>query len=402
MLPRVERLRGLQATRDIPGVAVDRPTLMARVRQHVALELPPAAIRNEGRELELLGFLPIGFDFEAAEYRLLEDQLAGYYEPADHTMYLASDLDGQDSDATLAHELVHALQDQRWHLGALSRYRPGDSDTAEAISALAEGDATSAMLDFVIESTSPRSGKHAPDMPDDVFAALMLQSLSLGRTSSPPDIMTGSLIAPYQYGTLFVNALRRAGGWEAVNLAWSNLPTTTEQILHVDKWLAREPAIRVNPPPFASLGPDWHAIDEDSEGELGTRIAFEQWIGAKSAAECSAHWGGDRGVLVENGDRTAFAWKLRYDPGATASAHVARVFSVIATALDKNLGSPTLRAPSFVCHDRRERGPLALGLDGLDLLFVAGPIRPPSRGGDSNAAACSLSRTWIREIEAAH
>ena len=112
MLPRVERLRELRATRDVPGMAIDRRSLMLRVRQHVARELPQEAIRNEGRELELLGLLPIGFDYEAAEYQLLEDQLAGYYEPADHTMYLASDLDAQDSDATLAHELVHALQDQ--------------------------------------------------------------------------------------------------------------------------------------------------------------------------------------------------------------------------------------------------------------------------------------------------
>jgi hypothetical protein len=401
MLPRVERLRGLRASRDVPGVAVDRPTLMARIRQHVARDLPPEAIRNEGRELELLGFLPIGFAYEAAEYRLLEDQLAGYYEPADHTMYLASDLAEQDADATLAHELVHALQDQNWDLDELSRYRPGESDVAEAISALAEGDATSAMLDYVIESTAPRSGKHAPDLPDEVCTEQFRQGLERGRASSLPHVMTSSLIAPYQYGTVFVNALRRVGGWPAVNEAWRVLPTTTEQVLHIDKWLSHEPAIKVRPPPFASLGSGWHVIDEDTEGELGTRIAFEQWIGEKAAEECSSHWGGDRGVLVERGDRTAFAWRLRYDAGTPSLEHSARAFPILAAGLVDKLGPATMRTTEFVCHERPERGPLALAVDRSDLLLVAGPAgaRPP--GESLNDATCSLARSWIHEIEAA-
>ena len=52
--------------------------------------------------------------------------------------------------------------------------------------------------------------------------------------------MRTSLAAPYIYGTLFVHALRRRGGWDAVNRAWDDPPTTSEQILHVDKWLAHE------------------------------------------------------------------------------------------------------------------------------------------------------------------
>jgi len=402
MLPRVERLRGLHANHAVPGVAVDRPTLMARVRQHVALDLPPAAIRNEGRELELLGFLPIGFAYEAAEYQLLEDQLAGYYEPADHTMYLASDLGGPDADATLAHELVHALQDQNWRLDRLSRYRPGESDLAEAISALAEGDATSAMLDYVIESSAPGSGKRAPDLPDEVCTEQFRLGLARGRASSLPSVMTSSLIAPYEYGTVFVNALRRSGGWEAVNQAWRDLPTTTEQILHMDKWLSREPAIQVRAPPFASLGDDWRVADEDTEGELGTRIAFEQWIGQKAAEECSAHWGGDRGILIERGDRMAFAWRLKYDAGTRPHEHSARAFSVLTAGLTKKLGPVTMQANAFVCYERSKRGPLALAMDGPDLVLVAGPTGAPSRDGGTDDATCVLARTWIHEIEVAH
>jgi hypothetical protein len=73
-------------------VVLPREELIARVKDHVSRELPPQAIRNEGLALQLFGFLPTPFDYEGAEYALLQDQLAGYYEPADGTMYMASDL----------------------------------------------------------------------------------------------------------------------------------------------------------------------------------------------------------------------------------------------------------------------------------------------------------------------
>jgi hypothetical protein len=316
MLRRVVLARGLVALKSVPGVQLTRAELIERVKDHVSRELPPQAIRNEGFALQLFGFVPTQFDYEAAEYQLLEDQLAGYYEPADGTMYLASDLSDDEATATLAHELVHALQDQHWDLESRSRYRPGEGDRSEAVSALAEGDATSAMFDVMIARAAP-GGKHsALDIPDDVFVQQIRQGVSQGPGADAPRIMRSSLAAPYIYGTLFVNALRRRGGWAAVDRAWDDAPTTTEQILHLDKWDARERPLPVTAPPFATLGPGWTVDDDDSEGELGARIAFEEWMDPAAAAEASKGWGGDRALLVANGDRRAFAWRLRYDEGA--------------------------------------------------------------------------------------
>jgi hypothetical protein len=401
MLTRVERARGLEAKKPVPGVRLDRAALIARVKDHVTRELPPAAIRNEGLALQLLGFVPTQFDYEAAEYRLLEDQLAGYYEPSDGTMYMASDLGDDEADATLAHELVHSLQDQRWNLQERSKYRAGDGDRSEAVSALAEGDATSAMFDVVIGRAAPGAGKTAIDVPDEVFSEQIRQGMNEGPGASAPHVMRTSLAAPYVYGTLFVHALRRRGGWEAVNRAWEDAPTTTEQVMHVDKWIAHEPPLKVDAPTFASLGSGWAAADEDSEGELGARVAFEEWMEATTAADASAGWGGDRGVLVVAGaDRSAFAWRLRYDPGHTTEEHAERVFPTIARAIDKSLGAPSARDASFDCHERSDRGPLAVARFGGDLVFVAGPAKTPRDGAWASAGSCALARKWSREIGA--
>jgi hypothetical protein len=395
-LKRVERARGLDAKKTVPGVLLDRSSLIARVKDHVSRELPPEAIRNEGLALQLFGFIPTQFDYEAAEYRLLQDQLAGYYEPADGTMYMASDLGDEEADATLAHELVHALQDQRWNLGERSKYRPGDGDRSEAVSALAEGDATSAMFDVMIARAAPGSGKSAVDLPDDVFAEQIRSGMNAGPGASAPHVMRTSLAAPYIYGTLFVHALRRQGGWNAVNRAWDDPPTTSEQIMHVDKWLAHEPAVKVAAPTFAALGSGWKSADEDSEGELGTRIAFEEWMDPRAAADASAGWGGDRGVLVTNGERAAFVWRLRYDPGKTRDDRAAHAFSALVRAMDKTLGPAKATDANFVCRERGDRGPIALGRDGADLAFVLGPAS--TAGGTWRSAGdCKLSKRWIRE-----
>jgi hypothetical protein len=397
MLPRVVAARGLEAKRPIPGVLLDRAALIGRVKAHVARELPPEAIRNEGLALQLFGFIPTEFDYEAAQYSLLEDQLAGYYEPSDQTMYMASDLADDEADATLAHELVHALQDERWDLETRSKYVAGEGDRTEAVSALAEGDATSAMFDVLISSGGTGHGvaKSALDVPDDVFAAQIRDGMNEGPGASAPRVMRASLAAPYIYGTLFVHALRRRGGWAAVNSAWDAPPTTTEQILHVEKWAAHEKALAVTAPSFATLGPGWKVADVDSEGELGTRLAFEEWMDPTTAARVSADWGGDRGVLVSNGDRAAYAWRLRYDVGASNGAAAAVAFRAIKHALD----AAKPGGDAFACRERADRGPIAVALSASDLLLVLGPVRVAPHQWVS-AGDCTLARKWTVEIGA--
>jgi hypothetical protein len=314
-------------------------------------------------------------------------------------MYMASDLGEQEAEATLAHELVHALQDQRWNLEERSRYRPGDGDHSEAVSALAEGDATSAMFDVMIARTAPGSGKSAVDLPDDVFAEQIRAGMNEGPGASAPHVMRTSLAAPYIYGTLFVHALRRRGGWDAVNRAWDDAPTTSEQILHPEKWLAHEAPAKVLAPTFAALGPGWKLEDEDTEGELGARVAFEEWMDPRAAAEASAGWGGDRGVLVTNGDRAAFVWRLRYDPGKTSDERATRAYATLAKAFDDRLGPAKTHDASFTCRERADRGPFALARVGADVVFVLGPATTAASGWAS-AGDCALARKWVREVAA--
>jgi hypothetical protein len=414
MLEKVGHVRGLVPKKSVPGVTLGRTALIARVKSHVDQEVPHEAIVHEGLVQQLLGFIPPRFDYEAATYALLQAQLAGFYEPADGTMYMAADLDDENAFATLAHELVHALQDQYWDLGPRSKYVPGQDDKTSAFSGLAEGDATSAMADVLISQARP--GTTALDIPEELFAEQIIGGMSGGPDHDTPHVMRMSLVAPYIDGTLFVHALRRKGGWAAVNRAWETPPETTEQLLHVDKWEKHEAPLAVAEPSFAALGEGWSVADVDTYGELGLRLSLGEWLGAAPASALAAGWGGDRIVLVKKGEAYAVGWHLRFDDarldGTSAApprhgqrqatdAYAARAFLALGPAVAKlshGLGKPTGSEPaSFVCIERHELGPLAVSRHGRDIVILAGPANVSPKGW-SSAGKCDVLRRWATEI----
>lgn len=404
MLKKVASARKLTPKREVPGVVLDRPALLARVKAHVDREVPREAIESEGAAMKLLGLIPTEFDYEKETYALLEAQLAGYYEPEDRSMYMASDLDADNAKATLAHELVHALQDQYWNLGARSKYKKGQGDVSSSTSALAEGDATSAMFDVMLAGT----GRSALDLPEDVFTEQIIQSVSQGPSGRAPHAMRAALVAPYVYGTLFIHALRRRGGWDLVNKAWERPPASSEQILHPDKWIADEAPVTVAAPTITALGPGYVVAENDTFGELGTGLTFAEWMDETVAKLAALDWGGDRATLARNGDVMALGWRIAYDaPRAPAAAQkkkaapAERAFGALATALDARLGRPARKDAAFVCFPRPEIGPLGvLRVEG-GLVVVAGPAKSSRAGKWTAGSDCALSERWAKEIATA-
>ncbi len=392
-LLKVAEVRGITPTREVPGVKLARDELVLRVKEKASREFPPEVLRREGQLLQLMGFAPPTFDYLGEMMRLLEAQLEGFYEPKNGTMYLASDLRGTQAQATLAHELVHALQDQRWDLKARSNYRPGRGDETLALAGLAEGDATSAMMDFVMAE----QGRTALDLPDDLLRELMKSGIGMAEIETVPHILRTTLVAPYVEGIAFVNALRRKGGWPMVNRAWERPPASTEQILHVEKWEAQESAISVPAPAAHTLGPDWKLDDEDTFGELGFALTFAEWMDAEEARVAAAGWGGDRSAVYTKNDTLALAVHCRYDASKPAAAFADRAFAKLASALKKQLGAPGIAEPSTLCFERKELGPFLVGKRDRDLVLLAGPAKPGAQRWTSQGT-CATAKTWALEV----
>ncbi len=397
MLKVVSSIRGLTSKTEVPGKVLGRDALIARVKQHVQNDVPASAMTNEGLVYQMLGLVPAsGWDYPKEVFSLLEQQLAGYYEPADGTMYMAADLEEELAGATLAHELDHALQDQYWDLKTRSKYTAGRSDAATAQQCIAEGDAMAVMIDVMFRDRGVTSTV-LPDEQIDAETLLGLDPTAAGSTS--PHFLRASLVAPYVEGLRFINARRRAGGWTAVNQSWDRAPSTTEQVLHPAKWDANEPALTVATPTFAALGKDWALADNDVLGELMLRQVLIEWMPEPKAKAAATNWGGDHTALVKKGDQVAFAWTIRWDDAKAprpTNGFAADAWATIAPAFATKFAA-TVKEASFVCGVRSEAGPVAIATKNKDIVVVTGPTTVKD-GKFTSAGDCALAKKWATEL----
>jgi hypothetical protein len=365
------------------------------VRRHVEEEVPEATLLGSTELLVGLGVVPVDFDYQAAFLAFMTSELAGLYEPKTKTMYLARDLDPTSRDATLTHELVHALQDQHYDLGQHLDYQEGRSDAQSAVHALAEGGATSLMMDAMLEA----SGKTALDVSENILRMQILASVELSPAiASVPSVIRRSVVASYIDGLALVHRLRREGGWAAVDAVWRDPPATTEQLLHRDKLLAREPAVAVPipKPPEPSRG--WERIYADVLGEQSLRLVLEDWVPARTAEAASAGWGGDRVVVYRSGRRRAVAYVIVWDDEAGARrGHEALTRGVLdAEGAGKAAAAAAIGA-GIPCRERPERGPIAAHRVGRVVAFVAGPFAREGTEAFSRGT-CVTARAWARQI----
>ena len=110
----------------------------------------------------MFGLLPDSMDLRRFLLELLTEQIVGYYDPAQKTLYVVEDAPRDLAGVTVMHELIHALQDQYVNLDSIQK-TTGNSDRQAAAQAVLEGQATyeqmSVMVGGDIASRLPGGGE---------------------------------------------------------------------------------------------------------------------------------------------------------------------------------------------------------------------------------------------------
>jgi len=298
-------------------------------------------------------------------------------------------------EVTLAHELVHALQDQHYDLGPRLKYQQGQGDRQSAIHALAEGDATSLMLDYTLKNSTAK----AYDISDETLRLQIIAGMALSPEMAEfPRILRDSLLAPYVDGLLFVHQLRRLGGWATVDKVWLDPPTTTEQILHLEKYQQREEPEVLSAP----IGPsgNWQIIHSETYGELGVRIALEEWMPRRRAKAAATGWAGDQAAVFRHQSRDISvilaAWKIRFDKGVgREDQEVQEAWEALLTAFDKKVQVHKVQAKP-ICIGMGESKNLAVWKHKRDIILVAGPSSRGERRSDDSG--CEFLISWANQI----
>lgn len=217
-MARVQLLRGLRFEHDVEVEVITRE--MFREEFSDVWSEPSEGRRSLDNAQHEALFL-VGSDEDVVDVRRANrgGTVLGFYQSSEERLVVVSGTEPAtlEDEITLAHELVHALQDQRF---GLEHPEEATLDASNARLGLIEGEAT------VVERAYERNCETGE-----------WQCVDLGTDSSSaisPEFHWGVYFidfVPYAEGPTFVEYHRDRGGWEAVNRMHDAPPTTSAELI---------------------------------------------------------------------------------------------------------------------------------------------------------------------------
>ncbi len=293
VLQETSKIRQLPVLRPVKSGAQSRAEIERMIVKNLDEDTTPEELRASGVALKKLGLAPLDFELRPFFIKLLTEQVAGYYDPKTQQFYLADWIDADGQLTVMSHELTHALQDQHFNLRRFEDWPKGDSDAELAAHALIEGDATFTMIAFARRDQSRLRA---------LLKSAEADAGSMEQIEHAPRALRESLLFPYQNGAAWVAELYKRGGWARISQAFTDLPQSTEQILHPEKYFAHEAPVKVSMPDIsAKLGANWKRIDYDVNGEWSLYLILDEYLKSdKDSREAAAGWSGDRYAVYED------------------------------------------------------------------------------------------------------
>jgi hypothetical protein len=338
---RVEKIRGLRFKHLPKPLIVSAAQTRADSLRDLDRHSTAAERRSAAQVLELLGLLKPGVDLRAIEGDVAGEQVAGYYDTRRKRLAIVAGAGAADdvtSEITLAHELDHALDDQR--IGVRDLGSTGADDYASAYTALVEGVATSVMDQYARRYIDPSRA---------LSSAFASAGPALASTKKIPPYLLSSILFSYTSGEKFVNELRRVGhGWKLVNYALRKRPPrSTEQVIHPEKYFVDE---RPVPVPVSGLGAllprGWKRTASGTVGEFDTDQILKLAASDAVAGDAAAGWGGGSYALWDAprsaacaapcGSRSVLVLGWTWDTAKDAAQFLAAVRRYVARALHGN------------------------------------------------------------------
>jgi cell division protein FtsB len=287
----------------VPRVFISRDELRPYLEKLFAEEYTEQQAATDAQVLEMLGLLEPGTDLYQVLLDLYTEQTLGFYDLRDGKLYVVGGSDlGPLERVSFVHEYVHALQDQVFDLGAQTDAVADDSDRARALEALAEGDASLAMGQYMLAH---------PEVVSAVASLSATAEFDMARLNAAPPIVREELLFPYQAGLSFVLPLYAERGWAGVDAAWADPPQSTEQILHPDRYPDDTPALVGLPPLTGTLGAGWRLQGENTLGEFMLRQHLALYLDSEQVDKAATGWGGDHYALYVNSNRRAACLVVR-------------------------------------------------------------------------------------------
>ncbi len=259
--------------------------------------------------LKKLGLLPRDFNLREYMLGLYKEQVEGWYDAHSKTVYLLDWVEPEVQKPVMAHELVHALQDQSFDLEKwLNVAKDSKDDTAQMLldeqrtarQSVIEGQAMIVLFDYQLTPVG-QSVESAPDLVESMRTS-MLDEGSTPMYAKAPIYLREAMLFPYTYGMEFTRAvLIKRGKQAAFAGVFEHPPLDTREIMQPATYLTGEAQPQLEVVALEKiLGSGWRREDFSGLGEIDLRVILRQWGGDEVAAKLAPAWRGGYYMALSN------------------------------------------------------------------------------------------------------
>jgi hypothetical protein len=281
----VEAVRGLEFKRPVNVEPITPQEIDRRLARYFDQYYPRRPYARRTLAWRTIGAIPPGIGILEALRRYQQGQVLGFYNSQNEELVYTGDEElSRIEQFILAHELTHAIDDQHFDLDRLDEISlTCDDERFLAALGAVEGSANHFATEVIIR-----------------FPISEIGEIPGGGAQGVPPMITQLQAFPYTSGQAFVDQLADDGGIAAVNGALRRLPTTTEEVLHPERYRKDEPT-EVDVPDFApTFGEGWRDLDVMVVGELWLRLLLDLRTTTQEANAAAAGW--DGGIYRAWGD----------------------------------------------------------------------------------------------------
>ncbi|MEX2407324.1 MAG: hypothetical protein WD834_08280 [Actinomycetota bacterium] len=313
----LEQIRGFGFSARVVAEPVTQQDIADGYTEYIETYYPEEFYTRRSLAWQTIGVIPQGTNIRDELLEYGSTQVIGYYDTVTGELVFLGQEDPTPLErVTLAHELTHAIDDQRFGLekvdvlGAECR-----EEELQATLGLVEGNATFFMLRWArtfltVEEQIELSAEAAAQQPPP---------------SDIPPFIDAMQQWPYTAGLRFITAIEGEGGLEAVDAAFLDMPVSSEQILHPERYPNDVPT-PVDVPDLASeLGAGWEDLDVQPVGEIWLDVALRLRLDGLDASQASAGWDGGIYRAWSDGDRVAIVLATAWDSERDAEEFAAQM-----------------------------------------------------------------------------
>jgi len=333
VMRQVAQIRGFDYSQPVVAEPVSQAEIGRDVASFSDITYPEGQYARRSIAWDTIGVIPDGTSLRDAYESYGSSQVIGYYDTVTGELkFTGSESPSPLERITLAHELTHAIDDQRFGLERLDALGAEcrDEDASAAI-ALVEGNATFFML---------RWARTFLTLAEQVQVGIEAAAQDTSTEGIPP-FVSRLQAWPYDQGMRFIGALEARGGLDAVDEAFVDLPTSTEQIIHPERYPNDAPTPVDVPDLSEELGPGWQDLDVMSIGEAWLQIALGLRLDGSQAGAAAAGWDGGTYRAWSNGTDTAVELSTVWDTTRDAQEFAASMGEWI----EQGDGSATVLEP---------------------------------------------------------